>query len=227
MNRTLTLSVPTYYATAYITHDVVGDLPDYDSPNVPVLVHQGEAVRLVLGAHDIYDSEKPDILIERRPKGWAIFLHPVGSGDPSGVVFFLDDGRSFVLREDSSENPGCVQVLLGLDAPPELDKVDLPQPFTRLDKSFAPGSGEAAASVTLREPNNRDSCARCGQSDKRNGDWHGELCPTCADETDGDWACSVCGRRGTFEAMGGDGAANPICCQAPCQRLLDADDPPG
>jgi len=32
-----------------------------------------------------------------RPHGWAIFLHPAGSGDSSAVVYFLDDGRSYVM----------------------------------------------------------------------------------------------------------------------------------
>ena len=42
-------------------------------------------------------TECSAVQVERRPNGWAIFLHPIGGGDPSGYVYFLDDGRSFVL----------------------------------------------------------------------------------------------------------------------------------
>ena len=45
------------------------------------------------------DMSKPDIQIERRPRGWAIFLHPLGGGDASGLVYFLDDGRSYIVPD--------------------------------------------------------------------------------------------------------------------------------
>jgi hypothetical protein len=212
------LSVPTYYGTAYADQDVLSDLPDYDHPNVPVVIHQGEAVRIVLGSRDVMDLEKPDVLIERRPKGWAIFLHPEAGGDPSGVVYFLDDGRSFVLREDKSDNPGCVQVLLGLHAPPDIDELDLPQPVIRDVKATGFVDRAAARSDSLSD---KDRCARCRQLVPRCEDWYGDLCPTCADETDVDWICPACGERGSFEAMGGDGATDPECCGVPCRRAED------
>lgn len=56
-------------------------------------------MRVVLGTHDFEDMDKPDIQIERRPNGWAIFLHPIGGGDPSGLVYFLDDGRSYLVPD--------------------------------------------------------------------------------------------------------------------------------
>ena len=57
------------------------------------------------GTHDYDDYDKPDLLIERRPVGWAIFLHPLGGGDPVGVIYFLDDGRSFFREEPFTEPP--------------------------------------------------------------------------------------------------------------------------
>src|SRR3989442_10209151 len=99
-NHELKLSVPTYYGAVHGKQNILGS-PDFDAPNVPVLIHEAEGVRIVLGTHDFNDLEKPDIQIERRPKGWAIFLHPVGGGDASGYVYFLDDGQSFLLKEDN------------------------------------------------------------------------------------------------------------------------------
>jgi hypothetical protein len=65
---------------------------------------------------------------------------------------------------------------------------------------------------------NFKTCARCAQIKKYPGDWFGDLCPECADETEGVWICRACGRRGDFEAMGGSGAENPWCCGAFCQQ---------
>jgi len=73
--------------------------PDFGPPYVAVVVHEAEGVRVVLGTHDRHSGEYPDIQIERRANGWAIFLHPVGGCDPSGYVYFLDDGRSFIEME--------------------------------------------------------------------------------------------------------------------------------
>ncbi|HZL38339.1 MAG TPA: hypothetical protein VFC78_23700 [Tepidisphaeraceae bacterium] len=73
--------------------------PEFGEPDVPIVIRRADGVRIVLGTHDYFDMHAPDIQIERRPRGWAIFLHPVGGGDASGFVYFLDDGRSFVLPE--------------------------------------------------------------------------------------------------------------------------------
>ncbi|HEY3964752.1 MAG TPA: hypothetical protein VGM05_09405 [Planctomycetaceae bacterium] len=69
---------------------------DFGAPFVPVLVHEADGVRVVLGTHQRQSADFSDIQIERRGNGWAIFLHPVGGCDPSAVVYYLDDGRSFV-----------------------------------------------------------------------------------------------------------------------------------
>src|SRR5262245_24362830 len=95
----LVLMVPTYYGATYGDPELFTDKEEFDEPHVPVLVRQAAGVRVVLGTNDFEDLEKPDIQIERRPNGWAIFLHPVGGGDPTGLVYFLDDGRSFLVPE--------------------------------------------------------------------------------------------------------------------------------
>jgi hypothetical protein len=205
--RQLKLTVPTYYGAANSKQNVIGG-NDFEAPNVSILIHEAEGVRIVVGTHDFSDLEKPDIQIERRPKGWAIFLHPVGGGDASGYVYFLDDGRSFLLQEDYATS-GAIEVLCG-EEPPEIDDLDLPEPHTY---------GRQAMKGL-----NQRSCARCRQISAYVDDWYGDLCPECADQTDGEWVCRACGRRGSFEAMGGNGGADPICCASPCHRT-NADGP--
>jgi hypothetical protein len=183
------LWVPTYFGRANCIRGVDGE--DFDNPHVQVLVHQAEGVRIVLGSHDYEDMNAPDIQIERRPNGWAIFLHPVGGSDPSGYVYFLDDGRSFLLKE----NEWATDAIVVLDSKEEPLEVD-----------------DVGAAKHLR-------CARCGKTEARDGDWYSNLCPACADKTDGTWSCRRCGRSGDFEAMGGAGEADPVCCGSACERI--------
>jgi hypothetical protein len=107
----LKLMVPTYLAERFATEDSNSDQPDFGEPNVPVLIREAEGVRIVLGTHEYEDYEKPDIQIERRPNGWAIFLHPLGGSDPSGFVYFLDDGRSFLAKEYALGPTPAIEVL--------------------------------------------------------------------------------------------------------------------
>ena len=37
----------------------------------------------------------------------------------------------------------------------------------------------------------KKKCARCCQRVEVSGDWYGDLCPRCADNTDGEWICRV------------------------------------
>ena len=78
----------------------------------------------------------PDIQIKRRRNGWMLFLHPVGGSDPSGYVFFLDDGRSLVVKQKSGRSHRQSkfqsttlrrQRLMGLRSQPEIDMSDLDQ----------------------------------------------------------------------------------------------------
>lgn len=230
--RELKLSVPTYYGRAYVKQNVLADT-DFDVPNVPVLIHEAEGIRVVLGTHDFDDMEKPDIQIERRPQGWAIFLHPVGGNDASGYVYFLDDGRSFLLREQEWSREGSIEILHGSEGPPEIDEIDLPRSQIRTSSSHGTPDINSTldGSSVQRTPDmsrncarRQKTCARCRSSADGSDDWYGELCPVCADQTDGEWACRSCGRRGTFEDMGGDGANDPVCCGNGCQRV-DAGEP--
>jgi hypothetical protein len=94
----LKLLVPTYYANLFPAEVAARERPEFGEPNVPVIIRQAEGVRIVLGTHNYDDTDKPDVQIERQPNGWMIFLDPV-AGDPSGYVYFLDDGRSFLVPE--------------------------------------------------------------------------------------------------------------------------------
>ncbi|GMU20587.1 MAG: hypothetical protein AMXMBFR13_06840 [Phycisphaerae bacterium] len=112
------LSVPTYYG--HRNAQLSQDGEDFGGPIVPVVVHEAEGIRIVLGSHDLHD-DKADILLERRPGGWSIFLHPQGGGDPSGYICFLDDGRSFVQADTGPEATPHIRMLRPQDEIPELD----------------------------------------------------------------------------------------------------------
>lgn len=98
----LEIDVPTYNGN--LSDPIARDaLPEFGDPHIPVLIYRADGIRIVLGSSDYLDDNAPDIHIERRPQGWAIFLHPVPGGDPSGYVYFLDDGRSYVIPEHGSD----------------------------------------------------------------------------------------------------------------------------
>lgn len=92
-----TVTVPTYYGD----HDPYPPGKDeWDAPHVPVLVREADGLRIVLGSHDLNNSDAPDIYVERRPNGWAFFLHPEGGNDAAGFVYFLDDSdKAYVQPE--------------------------------------------------------------------------------------------------------------------------------
>ncbi len=116
----LKLLVPTYNAEGFPDEVAKDEMPEFGEPLVPVLIREADGVRIVLGTHD-YDCETPDIQIERRPNGWAIFLHPLGGSDPSGYVYFLDDGRSFLSPENNFGPTPAIEVLEPHGQVPELD----------------------------------------------------------------------------------------------------------
>lgn len=91
--------VPTYNGKWLMDNP---SLNDFDEPHVPVLVSDVEGLRVILGTHDYYDFEMPDIQIERRHNGWMLFLRPFNLGDQCGFVVMLDDGRSFVAAESAA-----------------------------------------------------------------------------------------------------------------------------
>jgi hypothetical protein len=116
------LFVPTYIGNLPDKNDEADGDSDFGNPYVPVLVCEAAGVRVVLGTHDYENLEQPDIQIERRPNGWAIFLHPVGGSDESGYVYFLDDGRSFLVPELGVGPTEAIEVLDPHADVPELDR---------------------------------------------------------------------------------------------------------
>jgi hypothetical protein len=107
----LKLAVPTYNYQLFPNQVDEGAIPEFGVPHVPVLIREADGVRIVLGTHDYGDLERPDIQIERQPQGWMIFLHPCPGGDASGYVYFLDDGRSFLVKEVNAGPTEPIEVL--------------------------------------------------------------------------------------------------------------------
>lgn len=93
----LKVDVPTYYGDS--AWAPAGERPEFGQPFVSTVVRPAGRLRIVLGSNDYFDDDAPDVQIERRPNGWMIFLRPVGGGEASGQVIFLDDGRSFLIPE--------------------------------------------------------------------------------------------------------------------------------
>ena len=115
------LRVPTYNANLFPDQVSAGVVPEFGPPFVPVIIRDAEGIRIVLGSHDYDDKRAPDIQIERRPRGWAIFLHPVGGGDASGYVYFVDDGRSFMLPENGLGPTPAIEIIESGDSVPDMD----------------------------------------------------------------------------------------------------------
>lgn len=114
---------PTYYGTQNEMAGADTVRPEFGEPDVPLLVRTAAGLRILLGSHDYY-GPAPDIQIERRPHGWAIFLHPVGLSDASGCVCFLDDGRSYLVPELEIGPTPAIRCIESFDELPELDRPD-------------------------------------------------------------------------------------------------------
>jgi hypothetical protein len=109
--KELKLVVPTYNASLFPIEVAQRSKPEFGKPYQAILIREAEGVRIVLGTHEYDDVDKPDVQIERQPNGWVVFLHPLGGGDPCGMVFFHDDGRSYLLKEMSGGSTPSIIVL--------------------------------------------------------------------------------------------------------------------
>jgi hypothetical protein len=112
----LKLTVPTYLGAQ--PEGPSGEPPDFGPPDVPILVCPAEGLRVVLGTHDVNDENRPDVQIERRPRGWVIFIHQ-NAGDPVACVLILDNGRTCLLPESHAPSP----IETVDDYPSELDQL--------------------------------------------------------------------------------------------------------
>lgn len=95
------LKVSTCYRYTHPDEVEQGAMKGIGKPQVPVLVRSGDGVRVLFGTHDPKDEDAPVLLVERQANGWLIVLQPEGTfGDPSGYVYFLDGGKSYLMRDD-------------------------------------------------------------------------------------------------------------------------------
>src|SRR5262249_13774896 len=109
------MNVPTYLAS----QDLNG--PDFGESHVPVLIGEAEGIRLLLGADDWNDYEKRNIQIERRPRGWMIFVRH-NAGDAVGFFILMDDGRTFYVHKYGAEP----RMEVSYEIPRELDHAQPP-----------------------------------------------------------------------------------------------------
>lgn len=112
--------VPTYLG-ATPAKQADDSLEEFGPPEVKVMTYRECGMRVILGIPNREFDHCPDIKVERRPNGWAIFLHPMPMGDPSGYVYFLDDGRS-ILIPDLWES-ASIQIRSPDEGIPEVDTI--------------------------------------------------------------------------------------------------------
>jgi hypothetical protein len=117
----LKLFAPTYYASLFPDDVAAERKPEFGDPHVPILAASAEGARLILGSHDFYCSEKPDIQVERHPNGWMIFLMPCAGCDACGYIYFHDDGRTFLRRERGADPANALQIIPPGDPVPGFD----------------------------------------------------------------------------------------------------------
>lgn len=105
--------VPTYHVNK-----------DFDNPMVTVGVSKYEGLLIELGPRGKDGCDGQNIQVERRPNGWMIALNPVGGGDSSGHVYFLDDGRSFIVKGCYEFGRECESnIKMVEDCPKEVDEL--------------------------------------------------------------------------------------------------------
>ena len=120
--RELKLLVPTYNARYFADQVESGSMPEFGVPKVPVVIREADGIRIVLGTHEYWETDAPDVQIERQPNGWVFFLHPLGGCDACGYVYLLDDGRSFLQRESGLGLTEAIEILEAGEEVPEIDR---------------------------------------------------------------------------------------------------------
>jgi len=91
-NTKFIVDVPAYYGT---------EDQEFGEPTQHVVVSSDNGVRIQLGGEGCPERDEfpPELVVERRPNGWCLFIISEGGGDASGFVFMLDDGRCFAVPE--------------------------------------------------------------------------------------------------------------------------------
>jgi hypothetical protein len=107
------VQVPTFYGHR---KNLGSNQEEFAPPLASVLIGEADGIRLILGTDNADDDEKPDIQIERRPHGWAMFLHPDSFNDVA-YIYILDIGRTCLLPQSYVDQP----IELVDDIPEELD----------------------------------------------------------------------------------------------------------
>ena len=116
------LFVPTYNATLFPDQVASGIVPDFGYPHVPVVIREADGVpELCWALHDYNDLRCPDIQIERRPRGGPFSSIRSVEVTPGGYVYYVDDGRSFLLPENGIGPTPSIQIVNQPDNVPDMD----------------------------------------------------------------------------------------------------------
>lgn len=121
----LLMRVPTYHRFTEEAQDA-----DFGEPLAQVMIREAEGVLIELQkpGHEEGGDDNPDIVIERRRGGWAVFIRH-DQGDTDCVVCILDEGRTVICPEYYKLRAGEVSV--SEDEPVELDRCQVQEPVAK------------------------------------------------------------------------------------------------
>ncbi len=141
--KQLSLRLPTYNGTLFHEEVFNEEMAEYGAPRVPVSISYDLGLRVILGASDEKEIDrKPDLLIEKHPNGWAIFIHPAGS-DPSCAIYLLPGARTVIVPElDSS-----LEVTAPLADVPEIDGISSDKAYEESEERLQALSDEQLVSA--------------------------------------------------------------------------------
>jgi hypothetical protein len=81
---------------------------EFDAPYRQVVVRQELGVLVGLGGCST-TRRHADMIVERQPDGWVVFVRPIAGLEESGILYIRDDGSSFATPKHVVGAPSPLQ----------------------------------------------------------------------------------------------------------------------